>query len=171
MNKKILITGRPGIGKTTLIRKLAESLKDYNPIGFYTAEIRERGERKGFELIGFDGKRKLLSHIDIDGRFRVGKYGVDVGQLEDFLAETDFDNPDRPLIIIDEIGKMECLSQVFVNMISKIMDSEKMVIAVVALKGGGLIETVKRQPGVVLFEVTLNNRSILPGQILALLQN
>ena len=168
MNKKILITGQPGIGKTTIIRKLAESLKDHNPIGFYTAEIRERGGRKGFELIGFNGKRKLLSHIDIHSRFRVGKYGVDIEQFENFLAEIDFDTKSHGLVIIDEIGKMECLSQVFINRINKILNESRPFIAVVALKGGGLIETIKKHPGVVLFEVTLENRNILHDQILAL---
>lgn len=55
--KNILITGMPGVGKTTLIKRLSEELKDYHPVGFYTAEIREEGVRKGFELIGLDGRR------------------------------------------------------------------------------------------------------------------
>ena len=60
MKKNILITGLPGIGKTTLIRRLYEELKDTHPVGFYTGEIRENGVRKGFELISLDGRRGLL---------------------------------------------------------------------------------------------------------------
>jgi nucleoside-triphosphatase len=63
--KNILITGPPGIGKTTVIKKLAEELRPFGPAGFYTAEIRVKGIRKGFELIGLDGRKGLLSHADM----------------------------------------------------------------------------------------------------------
>ena len=35
----ILITGLPGVGKTTLIRELAKRLAEYHPAGFYTEGI------------------------------------------------------------------------------------------------------------------------------------
>ncbi len=74
----ILITGIPGVGKTTLIKKLADALKNFHPAGFYTEEIREDGIRKGFALIGCDGRREVLSHTDIKSPYRVGKYKVDL---------------------------------------------------------------------------------------------
>ena len=55
--KKILITAPPGIGKTTLSKKLEWELADLHPAGFYTEEIRENGIRKGFELISLSGRR------------------------------------------------------------------------------------------------------------------
>jgi nucleoside-triphosphatase len=57
--KNILITGQPGIGKTTLIKKLATELADLRPVGFYTEEIRENGVRRGFELVSLSGQRGL----------------------------------------------------------------------------------------------------------------
>ncbi|MDP3015544.1 MAG: nucleoside-triphosphatase, partial [Deltaproteobacteria bacterium] len=84
--KKILITGLPGIGKTTLIKRLSEALSSFSPIGFYTTEIREEGVRKGFELISPDGKRKLLSHREFKSPYRVGSYRVDVKGFEEFLT-------------------------------------------------------------------------------------
>jgi nucleoside-triphosphatase THEP1 len=39
--KNILIKRLPGIGKTTLIKKLSEALTYLHPAGFYTSEIRE----------------------------------------------------------------------------------------------------------------------------------
>ena len=74
--KNILITELPGVGKTTLIVKIAEALKDFHPAGFYTTEIREEGMRKGFELISLDGRKGLLSHTDINNPDRVGNLRV-----------------------------------------------------------------------------------------------
>jgi len=166
--KNILITGVPGIGKTTLIKGLFESFNHFHPDGFYTQEIREGGIRKGFELISFDGRRAILSHVEIKSHFKVGKYGVDVSGFEDFLSSISFFNPDKHLIIIDEIGKMECLSDKFKMILKKVLYSEKRLIATVALKGGGIIEEIKKREDIILFEMTHINRNTLLSEILKL---
>ncbi len=165
--KNILLTGLPRVGKTTLIKKLSEELYNQHPVGFYTEEIKEAGGRKGFALICLDGKRGLLSHLDINSPYRVGRYKVDVKGFEDFLDCIPFFNPETNLIIIDEIGKMECFSRKFREMIKDILDSENMLIATIALKGGGLIEEIKKRNDIKLFEMTLNNRGSLLGEILS----
>jgi len=166
LRKNLLLTGLPGVGKTTLIRKLAEALKGLHPVGFYTGEIRERGERKGFELAGLEGMRRLLSHKEIESTFRVGPYRVDVKSFEDFLSSLSFFNPSNRLIIMDEIGKMECLSTQFKKLLQEILDSEKWVIATIALKGRGPIDEVKKRQDVKLFEITQENRDALFSKIL-----
>ena len=165
-SKNILITGLPGVGKTTLIKKLYEELKPLRPVGFYTAEIRQEGVRKGFELISLDGTRGLLSHQDHHGPYRVGRYGVDIKGFEDFLDSISFIHPSNSLIIIDEIGKMECLSEKFKKLLIEILDSDKWLIATIALKGGGLIAEVKERKDVRLFTMTKNNRGSLLSDIL-----
>ena len=165
-NKNILITGLPGVGKTTLVKKLVEELKQFYPVGFYTEEIREQGTRKGFELISLDGRRGLLSHTDIQSPHRVGKYKVDVKGFETLLGSLPFLNPSTRLIVIDEIGKMECYSDQFKNLLKEIFDSEKWVIATIALKGSGMIEESKKRKDVKLFEITQRNRNSLLPDIL-----
>jgi len=162
-----MITGLPGVGKTTLIKELSEALKSFHPIGFYTEEIREGGVRKGFELISLEGKRELLSHKEIRSPFQVGQYKVDIKGFEDFLGSVSFFSPSTRLIIIDEIGKMECLSVRFQKILKEILDSKKWVIATVALKGSGLIAEVKDRKDVKLFEITGKNRESLLFEILA----
>jgi nucleoside-triphosphatase len=164
--KNLLITGLPGVGKTKGIRKLCEALKDVHPVGFYTAEIREEGMRKGFELISLEGKRGILSHVHIKSPYRVGRYKVDVSGFEDFLGEIPFFNPSSTVIMIDEIGKMECLSDKFERILKEVLDSEKRVIATIALKGSGLITEVKKRKDVKLFEITQSNRDVLLSEIL-----
>lgn len=167
LNKKnLLITGLPGVGKTTLIKKLSEALNSYHPVGFYTEEIREEGERKGFELMSLEGERGLLSHKEVRSPYQVGQYKVDVKGFEDFLGSVPFFNPSTRLIIIDEIGKMECLSSRFQEILKEILDSEKWVIATIALKGTGLIAEVKERQDVKLFEITKKNRESLFSEIL-----
>ena len=164
--KNLLITGLPGIGKTTLIKKLSEELRYLHPAGFYTAEIREEGIRKGFELVSLEGRRGVLSHINIKSPYRVGRYKVDIKSFEDFLDGISFFDDSTGLVIIDEIGKMECFSDQFKKLIKELLDSEKWVIATIALKGSGLIEEIKKRQDVKLFEITKGNRDFLLREIL-----
>lgn len=164
--KKILVTGLPGTGKTTLIRKIFDLSRDLRPSGFYTAEIRERGVRKGFELADFAGGGFRFAHVDIRSRYRVGKYGVDVPAFEAYLDRRDFKNPESRLIIIDEIGKMECFSRQFITLVEKLLSSDKTVLATIALKGGEVIESIKRRDNATLYEITRLNRERLPAVIM-----
>ncbi|UCG51352.1 MAG: NTPase [Candidatus Latescibacterota bacterium] len=165
--KKILITGLPGVGKTTLIKKTADALARFGPVGFYTKEIREGGSRKGFEMIALDGRRGTIAHVgNRKSPFKVGKYGVDVPGFEGFLREIEFLAPGSGPIIIDEIGKMECYSRDFEDLIEDIFDSERLVVATVARKGGGLISSVKKKPDVTVLEITRANRDSLVSHVL-----
>jgi nucleoside-triphosphatase len=166
VEKNLLITGLPGVGKTTLIQRLYEALKDFHPAGFYTSEIREGETRKGFELVNFQGKRRILSHINIKSHYRVGRYKVNISGFEDFLDGMSFLDPSSHMVMVDEIGKMECLSAQFVRMMKEVLGSEKWVIATVALKGSGLIAEVKKRQDVKLFELTPSNRDALFSGIL-----
>ena len=81
MSRKILLTGRPGCGKTTLIKRVAKNLAQ-RAAGFYTEEIRDRSVRVGFKIVTLDGDEAVLAHVDFKTSERLGKYGLDLSALE-----------------------------------------------------------------------------------------
>ena len=167
---KILLTGLPGCGKTTAIMKIIASLDCDKVAGFYTQEIRENSTRRGFRWKRLDGATGILAHVDINGRFKVGKYGVDVIDFERAVVPIlDVKQTDIELFVIDEIGKMECFSEKFVAATRKIFASDKSVLATVSRKGAGLISEIKNYPGAQLFKLTRENRDKTIDQILQLL--
>jgi nucleoside-triphosphatase len=163
---KTLLTGKPGVGKTTLVRRIVERIHTVPMAGFYTSEIRSKGYRSGFELVGLNGGRRVLAHVDRHSRQRVGKYGVDTAGFEAFLEDQNLLNAHAALIVIDEIGKMELFSKRFRSLIETILDSDKMMLATIALHGKGLIQQIKRRRDTHLFEVTPSNRDSLISAVL-----
>jgi nucleoside-triphosphatase len=81
----LLLTGRPGIGKTTVVRATARKLTGLRLLGFYTEEIRHGSARRGFRLITFESEEAVIAHVDLP-RPRVSKYGVDVTAIDRFAA-------------------------------------------------------------------------------------
>ena len=168
---KILLTGLPGCGKTTAVMQVLVSLNCKKAAGFYTQEIREGDKRKGFIWTRLDGTTGILAHFDIKSRARIGKYGVDIAGFEKSVVPVlDIEQSDAELFVIDEIGKMECLSGKFVAAVRRLFASEKSVLATVAQNGRGLISQVKQMPDVKLFNLTRQNRDKTIAEILQALQ-
>ncbi|MFQ5994947.1 MAG: nucleoside-triphosphatase [Acidiferrobacterales bacterium] len=161
----LLLTGAPGVGKTTVIRRVAERLSGRQLGGFYTEEIRGGGTRQGFRLATFDGEEIVMAHIDYPNAQRVGRYGVDVSSIDDVATRVLGPDTDKDIYVIDEIGKMECLSVSFVKSMRVLFGSGKPVVATVAAKGSGLIADVKRRQDAELWRVTSANRDDLPTKV------
>jgi nucleoside-triphosphatase len=167
--KRILLTGPPRCGKTTVVRKVVAGWPG-QAAGFYTREIRDGGGRRlGFEIVTLAGEAALLSHVDFPGSPRVGKYGVN---LENFhrvaLPALEF-RPGIDLIIVDEVGKMECLSGRFGAALESLWRQPVPLLIAVAEKGGGLIAALKEKPDKLLITVTPANREELPARLIKLL--
>ena len=163
--KKILLTGPPRIGKTTIVKKVACCLQKkggYPLKGFYTEEIRNNYKKRvGFKLVTFQGVEKILAHISFSSPYRVSKYGVDIQALEEIL-DLIYPVSSDEIIIIDEIGKMECFSKRFKDIILEVLKLQNRFLGTIALKGDPFIETIKKMPAIKLIQVTLKNRDELP---------
>lgn len=167
---KILLTGLPGCGKTTAVMKIISGLDQEKVAGFYTKEIREQSIRKGFSWTRLDGTTGILAHINTKSPYKVGKYGIDVSEFEKSVVPIlDINYSDAELFIIDEIGKMECLSKKFATAVRWLFASNKSVLATVAQKGTGLISDVKNSPSTKLFNLTAKNHDKTIAEILQIL--
>ena len=165
---RILLTGPPQSGKTTVVQRVVARFLG-RAAGFYTREVREKGVRVGFEIVTLDGQVAWLSHVDFPGPQRVGKYGVSLENLHRVGLPALEPAPGVDLIVVDEIGKMECLSPRFVEAMERVWAAPVSLIATVAQKGGGYIQRIKEKPDKILIAVTPANRSELPDRILQLL--
>jgi nucleoside-triphosphatase len=170
MARHLLLTGVPGVGKTTVVRRVVESLGGRPMRGFLTDEIRHGGRRTGFRITTIDVTSETLASVDLRSPHRVGRYGVDVSAVDRIVAHSLEPTHPHELVIIDEIGKMECFSEHFVVAVRRLLGSPHTLLATVALHGGVLIAEVKRHPEVELWQIKPANRDDVPARVMDWLQ-
>ncbi|MEM2466253.1 MAG: NTPase [Candidatus Bathyarchaeia archaeon] len=168
MHKRVLlITGSPGVGKTTLLLKVVEALraKGYSVGGMVSREVRPYGTRIGFEILdlGDNNKRGWLAHVQQEKGPRVGKYRVNLEDLNSVGVEAILRAVRKcDVIVIDEIGPMELFSKSFKLAALEALESGKLVIAVVHRKTcDKLIDYAKARKDTEIFNVTFENRDEL----------
>jgi nucleoside-triphosphatase len=165
MGSNLLLTGPPGVGKTTLVLRVLEGLPPEAACGFVTRELRRGGRRVGFAVETLAGESAVLAHVDTRSQYRVGRYQVDLAAFESTaLPAIDPARVTAPLIVIDEIGKMECFSDRFRELVVAALSSDRAVLATIALRGNRFIESLKDRPEVALLHITQQNRDPLVGQ-------
>lgn len=165
---RLLLTGRPGSGKTTAIRAVVSRIGKARCMGFYTEEVRRGGRRLGFDVVTLDGGRAPLARTGAPGP-TVSRYGVDVAAFEALgvaALEEALTRPDR-LLVIDEIGKMELFSDRFVALLGKIFDpvSSHAVLGTIMRGRHPIADRIRRSPGVTVIEVDRENRGSLPDRL------
>ncbi|XP_077301289.1 cancer-related nucleoside-triphosphatase homolog [Arctopsyche grandis] len=179
--KRFILTGPPGIGKTTIIKALCSLLQQLNMpvIGFYTEELRRNQRRVGFDVVNINGARGPLARLSedtqIESKFKVGQYSVLLNEFESMVLPIfQQRDPEKDcVIIIDEIGKMEIFSNKFKEEIQKVFKDEKCIIlATIPVTKGRpipLVESIRNDPRSKLFTVNLTNRNQVPDELLDLI--
>ncbi len=174
-NIKIGITGLPGVGKTQALLHVIEMLEaeEWSVGGMITETIIENNKRVGFYIMDWVTKNKgILAHVNLKSRVRVGRYGVDIGVLEEIGVPaiqyaTDFTD----VIVIDEVGKMEVESPKFVEAVRDAFDADKPMLLTLHKKSRNpLLQDIRRRDDVRILEVTSVNRELLPYKILGILK-
>jgi len=154
MKQVYLLTGRPGTGKTRLIKEAISGIGS-KAGGFYTEEIRSGGVRQGFKLVTLDGQSAILAHVKIHSPYRVSKYGVDLDSLDSVgVSALRRAAQQCDLVVVDEIGKMELFSTNFKEAVLQIISSGKRVLGTIMLNSHPWADAIKRQPQVDLVPVT-----------------
>ncbi len=167
MTKRILLTGRPGCGKTTLIKRIVKNLA-LPAGGFYTKEIRKRGMRVGFKLITLGGKEAVFADINFKTCERVGKYGLDLAKLETVGVPAIHEAVSaQQLVVIDEIGPMEIRSAIFRDAVSKIFETRVPILATITARPFPFTDAIKKRPDVRVVDVQPNTREQLVSELSA----
>ncbi|TET44570.1 MAG: NTPase [Dehalococcoidia bacterium] len=170
MAKVLLLSGKPGTGKTSLIKEAVDRVK-IQAGGFYTQEIRSGGVRQGFKIVTLDGKEAVLAHINISSPYQVSKYKVDIGSLNEVgVSALSQALKENDLIVVDEIGKMELLSSQFQEVVLQAIESGKKVLGTIMLSPHPFADEVKRRPEVRTLVVSGTNRNEVLKEILAWLE-
>ncbi len=160
-----LLTGSPGVGKTTIIREAAARLKT-RVGGFYTQEIRAGGIRQGFKITTLNGQEAVLSHVDTSSPYHVSKYGVDIGNLDNIGVTALYQAiKESDLIIIDEIGKMELFSPSFRETVLKAINSGKKVLGTIMFHPHPFADEIKKHPQVKVIQVNRANHDKVLNEI------
>jgi len=171
MIKNIFITGLPGSGKTTLIRNILKELK-LNADGFYTQEIRRGSKRLGFKIKTLNGREGVLSHVTLKSLYRVGKYRVNIKDLEEIGVKSILEAlRENKVIVIDEIGKQEMCSSKFKKAIISALNSKNKVLGTIKLTYDPFTDKIKKRKDTKVFYLTKVNREKIKKEIKRLLKN
>jgi nucleoside-triphosphatase len=165
MERVLLLTGRPGVGKTSLIRE-AIAVSGVRAGGFYTEEVRGQGVRVGFDIVTLDGGRGVLSRVDLNSPCRVGRYKVDGESLERLgVAAIESAVQECDTVVVDEIGEMELFSSAFREAVLKAIRDGTQVLGTVMLRSHPWADELKQRRDVSIVEITTRNRDWVLGEV------
>jgi nucleoside-triphosphatase len=168
---RLLLEGRPGIGKTIVAQRLLSLLREAGvPVaGFTTGELRTGGRREGFMVQAASGAQEVLAHVDLPGPPRVGRYGVDLAAFERVALPALRAPRTGGVVVVDELGRMELASAAFRAAVVELLGRDVAVVATVHQARDRFTDALRRRPDIRVVGVTEATRDALPEQLMSCL--
>ncbi|UCE57868.1 MAG: NTPase [Candidatus Bathyarchaeota archaeon] len=170
MKLRVLVTGPPGVGKTSVLLRSVNELRKrtYRIGGMISHDVREGGIRVGFEIMDFStGQRGWLAHINQPKGPKISKYRVNLIDLDAIGVNSILDairNAD--IIVIDDIGPMELFSSAFREAVEQAVESNKPILGTIHFEPrNSFVKRLKKRKDVEILEVTHENRETLHNLI------
>ena len=158
----LLLTGPPGVGKSTVVSKVVLRLKSAGVIvgGCTTAEKKSGGTRVGFEVRDLtSGRTGELASVTSKFGPKVGRFRVNLTDLAGVgAAGVEAAAASSELVVIDEVGPMELVSPEFRRAVARCMDAGKPLLAVVHERLEDDILSALRSKAESLTVLTVENR-------------
>ena len=171
LKRLIFVTGHPGVGKTSVILRAANELRNrgYKIGGMICRDVREGGVRVGFEVIDFStGQRGWLAHIHHPSGPKVSKYRVNLTDLDAVGVSSIRDAVrNMDIVLVDEIGPMELFSSAFREAVAQAVESDKPVLGTIHYElRDPFVKSIKTREDAEFFEVNLEKRETLHNLII-----
>jgi nucleoside-triphosphatase len=166
---KIVVTGQPGVGKTTLVERVLAEVP-LKAGGMITREIRKIGRRVGFAVIDVaTGKEGVLAHIHLPRGPRLGRYRVNLQDLDGVgAAAIEWALEHAELVVVDEVGPMELKSPRFIAAVERALTAPKHLLLTVHRASNHRLAYRARHECDLLVRLTVGNRDEKTGQIIEL---
>ncbi|MEI4828234.1 NTPase [Bacillus sp. FJAT-53711] len=156
MGNHFFLTGKPRVGKTTVLKKIISKIGVENFSGFYTEEIVENSNRTGFKIVSLNGEESVIADVNSKSDIRVGRYGVNVSEFERIAIQS-IQNNAKKIIVIDEIGPMQIASQTFLSIINQFMQDSQTVLGTIYYDSHPKIDEIKTNSKMKIYELTRGN--------------
>lgn len=168
MAQSYLLTGSPGIGKTTAIEKIIKGVGRKSCGGFYTRALYAAQERYGFQIVTLDGLSGVFADVAYtNATHRLGKYGIDLSFLEDMaLSALAHALMFSLFVVVDEIGPMQMCSPLFKPAVERVLKSPVPLLGTIQAESDPWVDEIKRRHNVILYELTQENRDDVPNIVI-----
>jgi nucleoside-triphosphatase len=162
------------------VQKVCKLLHDtgISTRGFFTEEIRDGRTRIGFDVVTLNGERGALARLSPAGAeaasgYAVGRYTVTLKSFETFALPVFPTQPNfEGILVLDEIGRMELLSDQFKKEVTKAFSNPSItVLATIPVRPTAFTESLKQTPNSVVLVVNRSNRDGLVHQVFDMLTN
>jgi nucleoside-triphosphatase len=154
------------------MRRIVERLRDRVKMrGFLTEEVLAGGKRLGFRGVTLDGKSFPLAERDMPSKLQIGPYGVTLDGLDSVGVEALEPREDTQLIVLDEVGKIELLSERFREHVQSLLDGKTPVLGTVARHGVGFVRRLRRDPRITLVTMRRHDGDTTVGELVRRLRD